>query len=152
MRNMFRLFMTGVLISAGLIALSTPASAAVVVPPGQAGSACSGYSRVTGHTEWYWQTCAWADDNEVYFTVNLGNAGDVAWSVDTIWVDYTSSGTSITCAGGVWSNFVVPAHSVKSTPTATCAIPRRSAAYTSVGQVWESSYHVEQHSPVLQVE
>ncbi|ROP35105.1 hypothetical protein [Saccharothrix texasensis] len=149
---MFRLIVTGVLLSAGLITFSSPASAAVVVPPGAAGSACSGYSYVTGHSDWYWQTCAWADNNEVYFTVNLGNAGDAAWSVDTIWVDYTRSGTSITCAGGVWSNFLVPAHSVKSTPTATCAIPRRSAEYVSVGQVWEASYHAELHSPVLQVQ
>ena len=136
----------------GLFAFTGVASATVVVPPGGSGSTCSGYSHVSSN--WYWQTCAWADDNEVYFTVNFGNASSGTWYPDITWVDYIRSGSRVTCGAGIWYDFPVPAHSVKSTPTATCAIPRQSAAYAAVGQVWDGSgaYHVELHSPTLQVQ
>lgn len=136
--------------AAAVVVAPGSASAAEIVPPGGSGNTCSGYAYVTSVHRW--QTCAWADNNEVYFTVNFSNTGNTPWVVDKVWVDYFRSGTRMTCGAGAWENFTVPATSVRGTPTAACAIPRRSAAYASIGQVWDGNYYREMHSPTLQVQ
>jgi hypothetical protein len=151
------MILTAVVALTAVVTTAGTASAAVVVPPGGSGSTCSGYDSVYDHPELYWQTCTWADNNEVYFTVNFGNSGTVAWRVDSVILDYYQSGEFKPCGEGIWPNashghIVVPAHSLASTPTATCAIQRRRAAYASRGIVIEGDYNWELHSPTLQVQ
>ena len=136
--------------AAAVVVAPGSASAAETVPPGGSGSTCSGYAYVTPVHRW--RTCAWADNNEVYFTVNFHNTSDAQWVVDLVHVDYFRSGTRVICGAGAWGSFTVPANSFRSTPTAACAIPRRSAAYASIGKVWDGDYHREMHSPTLQVQ
>ncbi|MFD4673294.1 hypothetical protein ACFWNN_26465 [Lentzea sp. NPDC058450] len=135
----------------GLVAGSGVASADVVVGPGKSGSICTGYNYVTGNPKLYWQTCAWADNNEVYFTVNFGNATGSNWVVDFVANDYWKSGRLYECPTH-FDNFVVPAHSVKGTPTAACAIPRTRAAYQAVGYVVDGSYAWSDTTDSLQVQ
>lgn len=132
---------------AGLVGSPGVASAAVVVPPGGAGHTCSEYHWVT--SELYWQTCAWADYQYVWFTVNFGNNRDVDWA-PAIKVDYIKSGVDKPCIKGAWDpgDFVIPAHSVRGTPRLNCVITRVSAAYASRATV----NGVEMHSPTLQVQ
>lgn len=138
MKHALRIILTAMVAMTAVFAAAGTASASVVVPPGGSGSTCSGYDHVTNHPELYWQTCAWADNNEVYFTVNLGNSGNIDWRVDLISVDSIRSGNFVVCPNALWpgprtSNIVVRAHSVQSTPTAACAYQRRPGAYASVG-------------------
>jgi hypothetical protein len=134
-----------------LFTLTGTASAAVTVPPGGSGHTCSTYSHDTGNAGWYWQTCAWADNNEVYFTVNLGNTTNQNWNVDWIDIYYYSRGTNFTFCH-TWTGFNVAAHSVTMTPTATCAYPRVRAAYAAFGNVEEGTYKDDRTSPSLQVQ
>ncbi|MGI5500082.1 hypothetical protein [Lentzea sp. CA-135723] len=137
--------------AAALVAGSGVASADVVVGPGKSGSVCTGYKYMPGNSKLYWQTCAWADNNEVYFTVNFGNATGSAWSVDYVTNDYYKSGVFYACPYAI-ANFVVPAHSVRGTPTADCAIPRTRAAYQGIGEVQDGGYHQSATTDSLQVQ
>lgn len=148
--GILRTLVVALVAAAAVVVAPGSASAAVVVPPGGSGNTCSGYHHVTPLH--YWQTCAWADNNEVYFTVHFGNASDTQWRVDRVWVDYIRSGQFVTCPEGAWAPFTVPANSVRGTPTAACADPRRPGAYAAVGRVWDGSYSHEMHSPTLQVQ
>jgi hypothetical protein len=157
-KNRFRTAVISTLLAvAGLMtAPGIATAAAVVVPPGGSGNTCSGYSYVTGHAGWYWQTCAWANSQKIWFTVNLGNSSDEVWVVDKIWVDFIRSSVDETCALGIWDDahentVIVDDHSTRSTGSTRCYINRTPGAYASKGQVWEGSYHVELHSPTLQV-
>jgi hypothetical protein len=129
-----------------------PAQAAVVVPPGGSGHTCSGYQVINSNVKW--QTCAWADNNEVYFTVNFANSGGSTFIADgAVLIDYIRSGTKILCAEGVVLAFQVPPHSTKGTPTALCARPRTRAAYASVGEVRHGARPwASRTSPTLQVQ
>ncbi len=129
-----------------------PAQAAVIVPPGGSGHACSGYQVINSNVKW--QTCAWADNNEVYFTVNFANSGGSTFTADgAVLIDYIRNGTKILCAEGVVLAFQVPPNSTKGTPTALCAIPRVRAAYASVGEVRHGARPwAVRSSPTLQVQ
>jgi hypothetical protein len=151
------MILTAVVALTAVVTISGTASAAVVVPPGGSGSTCSSYDHVTGHPELYWQTCAWADNNEVYFTVHFGNSGGVTWRVDTTSLDSYSSGQFVSCPKGLWRSadgdpIVVLAHSINQTPTSTCAQQRRRGAYAARAVVSEGTYFKELVSPTLQVQ
>jgi len=136
---------------AGLAGTAGVASAAVVVPPGQAGHTCSDYHYVT--PQHYWQTCAWADYQYVWFTVNFGNTGPTTWFPDAVYVDYLSSGDLNLCYQGRWlgGSFSIPANSVKGTPRLNCVITRVPGAFASDAAVSDTDYF-EAHSPTLQVQ
>jgi hypothetical protein len=125
-------FVTAVVLSlAGLFAGAGVASADVIVAPGQFGHVCSGYKYASGNSALYWQSCAWADNNEVYFTVALGNATGSDWTPSRINVGYYKSGSYVFC--GYFTNFTISAHSVRQTPSNACVLSRSRAAYQSVG-------------------
>jgi hypothetical protein len=125
-------FVTAVVLSlTGLFASAGVASADVIVPPGQFGHVCSGYQYLPNDRTRYWQSCAWADNNEVYFTVALGNAGDITWAPGEINIGFYKSGVYTFCTS-VTSFFISP-HSVKQTPSNKCVRPRVRAAYQSIG-------------------
>jgi hypothetical protein len=147
-------------IAAGLLVLVTgaPAMASVVIPPGQNGNACSVYKWTTPAndlTNIYWQTCSWADNNEVYFTVNFGNPNAVGVVVNDIYLQWYASGPPQACRNpSQWplTNFAVPAHSVKGTNTALCAFPRQRGAYQSSATVVEAGVTTSNLSPTIQVQ
>jgi hypothetical protein len=128
------------------------ASAAVVVPPGQAGSTCSEYHFETPQR--YWQTCAWADYRYVWFTVNFGNSGSTTWYPELTYIDYIKAGVRKTCAAGAEHQFQVVAHSTRGTDRMDCVLTRVPGAFASVGRVQNlpGGALVEQHSPTLQVQ
>jgi hypothetical protein len=138
----------------GVVGSPGVASAAVIVPPGAAGHTCSEYQYVTA--QHYWQTCAWADYQYVWFTVNFGNTGSSDWHPYVVYVNYIKSGVDYQCYLGWWpeGSFDVPANSVKSTPRSACVITRVPGAYASDGHVGDvnPSYGVTAHSPTLQVQ
>lgn len=136
-------------VTGGMVGSSQVASAAVVVPPGTYGRACSAYHFVT--PQHYWQTCAHADHQYVWFTVDFGNTGNTAWYPDLTFIDYIKSGVKKVCVDGAEDDFPVPAHSVQHTPRLDCMLTRVSAAYASVGVVIDGAT-VEKHSPTLQVQ
>lgn len=139
----------------GLFWMSGVAQAAVVVPPGANGHTCSANQHVI-YDGWittpvYWQTCAWADNNEVYFTVNLGNGYETStWYVDTIQLEFVRAGKVYKCV--VYGDFPVPPKSVKSTPTADCARGRAAGAYAARAYVSDYNYTGGASSPTLQVQ
>lgn len=138
----------------GLVASPGTASAAVVVPPGGAGHVCSDYTYIGS---WhYWQTCAWADHQYVWFTVNFGNTGDTWWYPEIVYVDYIKSGVNGTCSKGTWTApaIGVAPHSVLGTPRLNCVLTRVRAAYASRARVWDAqgTRFDEVHSPTLQVQ
>ena len=138
---------------AGLVASSGAASATVIVPPGQAGHTCSAYKYMDATH--YWQTCAWADYQYVWFTVNFGNSSGSGWTVYLTFEDYIKAGVPMACPAGHQSNFYVPAHSVKGTDRLDCVLTRASGAYAGVGKVWYTSSQqnaIQQNSPTLQVQ
>jgi hypothetical protein len=63
---------------AGMVGLPGVAAAAVVVPPGGSGHTCSAYHYA--NPDHYWQTCAWADYQYVFFTVHFGNTSNAGWA------------------------------------------------------------------------
>lgn len=139
---------------AGLAGSSSAAStASVVVPPGQAGHTCSGYHHVT--SEHYWQTCAWADHQYVWFTVNFGNTGTRTWIPSWAQLDYIKSGVKKECGAARWeSEIEVPAWSVTSTPRLACVITRVPGAYASRARVVQDEILDDwaMNSPTLQVQ
>ncbi|WP_290062414.1 hypothetical protein [Amycolatopsis solani] len=125
-------FVTAVVLSlTGLFAGAGVASADVIVAPGQFGHVCSGYQYAPGNSALYWQSCAWADNNEVYFTVHLGNASNYNWIPSRVNISYYKSGSYYLCA--YITNYAVPAQSVRQTPSNACVLQRSRAAYQSVG-------------------
>ncbi|MEV6446026.1 hypothetical protein [Amycolatopsis sp. NPDC051716] len=127
-----RKLVTAVVLSlTGLFAGAGVASADVIVAPGQFGHVCSGYQYAPGNSALYWQSCAWADNNEVYFTLHLGNASDYNWIPSRVNIGFYKSGSYYPCA--YITNFAVPARSVRQTPSNTCVLSRARAAYQSVG-------------------
>ena len=128
------------------------AHADVVVPPGGSGHTCSGYSYVQLNPNLYWQTCAWADADEVWFTVNFGNASSSTWYVDEVDLRPIRSGVVYQCTLG--SNFPVPPHSTPAfpSPPIKCGWPRSSAAYAARAYVRYNNYYYGMTSPTLQVQ
>ncbi|SCL19597.1 hypothetical protein GA0074692_0660 [Micromonospora pallida] len=125
-------------------AVAAPAHADVIVPPGGSGSICTGYQYATTSPNRYWQTCAWADNNEVYFTVHFGNASSTNWQVDTVTLSYFVNGSTGTCPQypyGGWTNLVIPAGQVWHTATNLCAIPRSRGAYAASVGVYDAQYN-----------
>ena len=133
------------------------AQAANPVPPGGSGSACSGYQYVHVNPNLYWQVCAWADNNETYYTVHFGNTSGSTWYVDHIDLYYARSGSFHNCpasqGSGQYDNFPVPAGSTAQTPTNKCAVPRTPGAYAAYATVTEYGlYQKNWNSPTLQVQ
>ncbi len=149
LRRVASLLLVLLLAIVGVVGSPGVASAAVVVPPGQAGHTCSAYHYVTA--QHYWQTCAWADYRYVWFTVNFGNTGSTTWTVYAVTVNYIKSGDEKWCSEGSWFDFTVPAHSVRGTDRMSCVLTRVPAAYASVGFVNDDTY-LTMHSPTLQVQ
>ena len=133
---------------ASLLVAADPARADVVVSPGGYGHVCSGYSTIQSQIKW--QTCAWADNNEVYFTVNFSNASSTGLFVDDIIVGRVRNGSWSSCLTLV--NFYAPANSNSSTPTGLCAYSRSQAAYQADSYVSEGSYAAWLQSDSLQVQ
>ncbi|WP_041289245.1 hypothetical protein [Kribbella flavida] len=143
------------LVIAGWVGVPGVAAAAVVVPPGGAGHTCSGYHYSTPYS--YWQTCAWADHQYVWFTVNFGNSGDEAWYPEVIAIDYISSGSFKSCPAGYWETpeFVIGRNATRSTPRLSCVITRRPGAYASNAYVEGNPLGYDSatlRSPTLQVQ
>jgi hypothetical protein len=116
---------------AGMLAGAGVAAADVIVKPGQFGHVCSGYQYLPSDHSLYWQSCAWADNNEVYFTVHFGNTADYNFVLERVAVNYYKSGVGYLCNSV--PNFSVPAHSVKQTASNVCVLHRARAAYQSIG-------------------
>jgi hypothetical protein len=131
MKRLVTAAVTAVLSATGMLAGAGVAAADVIVAPGQFGHVCSGYQYAPGNSALYWQSCAWADNNEVYFTLHLGNASDYNWIPSRVNINFYKSGTYYPCA--YITNFAVPARSVRQTPSNTCVLHRTRAAYQSVG-------------------
>ncbi|MEU0796189.1 hypothetical protein ABZ342_39530 [Amycolatopsis sp. NPDC005961] len=141
-------FVTAVVLSlTGLFAGAGVASADVIVPPEQFGHVCSGYQYVPSNHGLYWQSCAWADNNEVYFTVHFGNATDVTWAVTEVNIGFYKSGGYTQCTP--IPSFYVSPHSVRQTPSNACWRTRARAAYQSVGYPNSSAWAI---SDTLQVQ
>jgi hypothetical protein len=138
----------------GLVASSGPASATVVVPPGQAGNTCSGYVNANADGTHRWQTCAWADYQYVWFTVNIANRTNVGWDIHLVLEDYIKAGVAKDCPNGFQQGIYVPPQSTWSNQRIDCVITRVPGAYASVGQIYYVSGGTlaEQHSPTLQVQ
>ena len=152
-RRILRRFFVGVLAVVGLVSLPGVAEASVTVPPGGSGHACSPYSYVQTNPNLYWQTCAWADYNYVWFTVNLGNASSNTWTVQRIYPTYVMSGVEYRCYNLVYyGNFSVPPHSVVSTPIDDCRYLRTRAAFAARARVVYNFYDFKMTSETLQVQ
>jgi hypothetical protein len=152
LRRVWSMLLVMPLALAGLVGSPGVAAAAVVVPPGGAGHTCSAYHYET--PQHYWQTCAWADYQYVWFTVNFGNTGSTTWYPYLTTVDYIKSGVQKSCPSGYWYNFYVYPNSVRSTDRMSCVLTRVSAAYASVGYVMDTdtSSGTTMYSPTLQVQ
>lgn len=97
-----------------------------------------------------WQTCAWADNNEIYFTVNFSNASSTGLFVDVISVGYIVNGFYENCPAEV--NFYAPAGRNSSTDTAGCYFSRDRYAVQAWSYVKEGSYAATLTSDTLQVQ
>lgn len=139
----------------GLFSTTGVAHAAVVVGPGRSGHTCSPNQPVIYDgfvtTKLYWQTCAWTDANEVWFTVNLGNGYDSLWTVDGIKLQFVQSGLVYTCK--TYSNAIaVRPRAVTSTPPLDCIMLRARGAYAARAYVADYNYSGGATSPTLQVQ
>lgn len=133
---------------ASLLFSAGPARADVIIPPGGYGHVCSGYDSVAYLVKW--QTCAWADNNEVYFTVNFKNDSSSAFTAELVTPGFYVNGERVNCAKIF--DFRVPASSVKSTPTAGCVRTRVRSAYQAIGFVAKYPYQKTLTSDSLQVQ
>jgi hypothetical protein len=155
MRKLYPLAAIALLPIATLTGSAGVASAAVVVPPGGSGNTCSGYKYL--NADRYWQTCAWADADSVWFTINFGNASNADWAPDKITLDYFASATQFYCSGARWTypNFVIPKHSNKATPRSVCQksrVAKGGRAYQSDAYVEDGPDKTGMLSPTLQVQ
>ena len=139
---------------AGLVVSTGSASAATVVPPGGKGSACSGYKYADSTHTRKWQTCAWADKDNVWFTVNFSNTSPFDWTPKLVQEDFYKSTVFHSCGHGAQPDFNVPKGSTRGTPWSACFVARSPGAYASVGTVFytSDSAGVKQTSPTLQVQ
>jgi hypothetical protein len=126
------------------------ATADVVVSPGASGNVCSGYAYVTTNPNRYFQTCAWADANYIWFTGNFGNSSAVDWPVDGVTVGYWRSGVYHECFGDV--SFLIPANSTRSTSKGSCRIGRARAAVQAYTYVTDAGTANSVVSDTLQVQ
>lgn len=151
-RRILRRMLVAVLAFVGIAGLPGVAEASVTVPPGGFGHACSPYSYVQRNPNLYWQTCAWADNNEVYFNVYFGNASSVYWYVDLVYLTFIKSGVEYYCHVLYRGNFPVPPHSVKPTPSTDCVYSRTRGAYAAKARVIYNNYDYTMTSETLQVQ
>jgi hypothetical protein len=142
------------LAAAGTVTLTGVAQADVIVGPGATGHVCTGYSYIqVNPTAVYWQTCAWADDDEVWFTVHFGNTGSSQYTIEHVFSDYYKSGSFHACQTAIAPNLVIPAHSVIGTSTSRCAQKRRTpAAWAATTRVLTGNYDVTLTTDTLQVQ
>ncbi|WP_218577948.1 hypothetical protein [Phytohabitans rumicis] len=98
------------------------------------------------HPEIYFQTCAWADNDEVWFTVHVGNTG--SYAPVTIWPGYVRNGVWTSCPT---VNFSLDA-GVKSTAKSNCDFSRTTAAYQAYATVQHDSTAEFSMSDSLQVQ
>jgi hypothetical protein len=139
----------------GVFAAVQPASAAVVVPAGESGSACSGYTYINSARTLYFQTCAWASWNppnsRIWFTVHFGNSSGTDAKIDKTEIGYHISGSARQGCINQYS-IEVPAHSVKASVD-KCWFNREQAAVQASAIVHEGSYTSPAVlSPTLQVQ
>jgi hypothetical protein len=138
----------------GVFAAIQPANAAVVVPAGESGNACSGYTYINSARTLYFQTCAWASWNppnsRMWFTVHFGNSSGSQAKIDKTEIGYHINGSArIGCR--IQYSIVIPAHSVKAS-TDDCWFNREQAAVQSSAIVHEGSYTSPAVlSPTLQI-
>ncbi|MFC7549192.1 hypothetical protein [Plantactinospora sp. GCM10030261] len=111
-----------------LTVTATPAMADVIVPPGGAGHVCSNYDRT--NPAFIWQSCAWADNNEVYFTIHYANnTGGI--HIARLRLGFIQNGWYWNCFDGIY----LIAEGYGNTRTADCARTRMRAAYQATGSV-----------------
>jgi hypothetical protein len=127
----------------GSLIAAQPASAAVVVPAGRSGSACSGYTNVDA--DLYFQVCAWTSwappTSRIWFTAHFGNRSD---SVVIVKVDlgyHINGSTRIHCGT---DTFGINPRSFAATDSEKCWIPRTRAAVQA--SIWGTL------SPTLQIQ
>jgi len=124
----------------GLLFSGGVARADVIVPPGGGGNVCSPYQFIvrSPNQNVYWQVCAWAD-NEVWFTIHLGNSGNTSFHVDHVDLGFVRSGVPDLCSETTFpfgsASVVIPARSVIRSANAFCDFPRTRAAYQARGMV-----------------
>lgn len=152
MKKVMRPVMSLLFAAVALVGGAGVASADVIVGPGQAGHVCSGYAYVTTNPNRYFQTCAWADGDEVWFTANFGNASGTNWDVDYTAVGFWRSGVFYNCTVVGIAGFDVPAHSTRSTAKYDCAYVRVRAAYQAYTYVEDGSWAGSRASDSLQVQ
>jgi hypothetical protein len=138
----------------GVFVAVQPANAAVVVPAGEAGSACSGYTYIDSARTVYFQTCSWASwnppDSRMWFTVHFGNTRDASIKIDTTDIGFHINGSARRPCLKQYS-IVVPAHATKAS-TDHCWFDREQAAVQSSAIVSEGSYTSPAVlSPTLQI-
>jgi hypothetical protein len=95
-RGMLRALVTLMMAAVGSLAAAQPASAAVVIPVGQSGHACSGYVHID--VFFYFQACAWTSWNppnsRTWFTGHFRNTNsELARSV-TVNIGFHIDGSS----------------------------------------------------------
>lgn len=121
-----------------------PTQADVIVPSGGSGSICTDYTYAATSPNRSRQTCARADDNEVYFTVHFGKASSSNRMVDSTVLSYYPSGTSRNCPQypyGTWNDLVIPAGSVRHTATGLCVAPRSVGSSAATATVVDDQYN-----------
>ncbi|MEV4408114.1 hypothetical protein AB0J66_38600 [Actinoplanes sp. NPDC049598] len=153
MRKIVHVLTAAAVTLAALVITADPARADVIVPPRQSGHICSNYSSITSQIKW--QTCAWADNNELYFTVNFANNSSMGLFVDRIDLGYVANG-AVTSVCHTFTNFYAPSGRTSQTDTAVCAFPRTRAyatqAQARVVETYFGSYNVFQRSDSLQAQ
>ncbi len=150
MRKVLRPFVSLFVAVVALAGGAGVASADVVVGPGAPGNVCSGYAYVTTSPNRYFQTCAWADANYIWFTANFGNGSSVDWPVDGVTVGYWRSGVYHQCFADV--PFLIPANSTRSTSKGSCRLDRVRAAVQAYAYVEDGNWAGSRVSDTLQVQ
>jgi hypothetical protein len=125
------------------------AAADTIVGPGKAGHVCSNYAYLTTNPNRYFQTCAWADANTVWFTIHFGNASGTDWLVKAD-LGYWQTGTFHSCFDNV--PITVKAHSTLPTTQASCDFNRARAAYQAFAYVAGSNTADSRTTDTLQVQ
>jgi len=150
-RKLMRALLAAVIGGAGVIATAQPAQAAVVIPRGASGHACSAYQYITSTL--YFQACAWASggrEPRVWFTGHFGNRGRNNVTLPFVSMGFYENGQFENCSG-VEQDFTIPAGIVRPTGDG-CWIPRiRAAAYQAWIQPEYNRNYYPQLSPTIQV-
>jgi hypothetical protein len=133
----------------GTFIAAQPASAATVIPVGEAGHACGGYKY---ESVIKWQGCAWASWNpsgggsRLWFTGHFANSSSVNLGLSAE-VGYYENGQYHYCYTTNANTFIVPAGGTRATSSELCWIPRRRTAVQAA-----IVFTAQALSPTLQVQ